>query len=107
MALPPIPDGYDSWNDYIETEAPALAVAQGITLQEAKASLKLLYVSRPIRSAEGQPYYRQYNVFTTWDERALLPDAGRPWRLEAPGGLVLTTSDGKTLITQDGRAIIT
>lgn len=33
MALPPVPDGYDNWNDYIETEAPALALAQGLTLQ--------------------------------------------------------------------------
>ena len=81
MALPPTPAGYDSWNDYIETEAPALAAAQGITLQQAKASLKLLDVSQPIRSAVGQPYYRQYNVFTSWASRALLPNAGRPWKL--------------------------
>ena len=81
MALPPTPDGYDNWNDYIETNAPALASSQGITLQEAKASLKLLYVSEPIRSAVGEPYYREYNVFTTWADRALLPEPGRPWKL--------------------------
>jgi hypothetical protein len=81
MALPPTPIGYDNWNDYITTNAPALATAQGITLQQAKASLKLLYVSEPIRSAVGQPYYRQYNVFTTWADRAVLPAAGRPWKL--------------------------
>lgn len=81
MALPPTPSGYDNWNDYIETNAPALAVAQGLTLQEAKASLKLLDVSEPIRSAVGEPYYRQYNVFTTWADRALSPAPGRPWRL--------------------------
>ncbi len=81
MALPPVPIGYDSWNDYIETEAPALAVAQGLTLQEAKASLKLLYVSEPIRIAVGEPYYREYNVFTTWAGRALLPEPGRPWKI--------------------------
>lgn len=81
MALPPIPVGYDNWNDYIETNAPALALAQGITLQQAKASLKLLDVSKPIRGTVGQPYYRQYNKFTTWATRALLPAAGRPWKL--------------------------
>jgi hypothetical protein len=81
MALPPTPSGYDNWNDYIETNAPALAVAQSLTLQQAKASLKLLDVSEPIRSAVGQPYYRQYNVFTTWADRALLPAPGRPWKL--------------------------
>jgi hypothetical protein len=80
MALPPTPVGYDNWNDYITTNAPALVAAQGITLQQAKASLKLLYVSEPIRSAVGQPYYRQYNVFTTWADRAVLPAAGRPWK---------------------------
>lgn len=81
MALPPTPLGYDNWNEYIETNAPALAVAQNITVQQAKASIKLLEVSKPIRSALGQPYYRQYNVFTTWADRALLPDSGRPWKL--------------------------
>lgn len=81
MALPPTPLGYDNWNDYIETNAPALAAAQSLTLQQAKASLKLLDVSEPIRSAVGEPYYRQYNVFTTWADRALLPAPGRPWRL--------------------------
>ena len=81
MALPPTPGGYDNWNDYIETNAPALAAAQSLTLQQAKASLKLLDVSEPIRSAVGQPYYRQYNVFTTWANRALLPAPGRPWKL--------------------------
>ena len=81
MALPPTPPGYDNWNDYIETNAPALAISQGLTLQEAKASLKLLDVSEPIRSAVGEPYYRIYNVFTTWAARAPSPDPGRPWRL--------------------------
>jgi|694.fasta_scaffold47230_4 hypothetical protein len=81
MALPPTPSGYDNWNDYIETNAPALAIAEGLTLQEAKGSLKLLYVSEPIRSAVGEPYYRIYNVFTTWADRALSPAPGRPWRL--------------------------
>lgn len=81
MALPPTPEGYDNWNDYIETEAPALAASEDITLQEAKASLKLLYVSEPIRSDVGEPYYREYNVFTTWADRALLPELGRPWKL--------------------------
>ena len=81
MALPPTPVGYDNWNDYIQTNAPALAAAQGITIQEARASIKLLEVSEPIRGAVGQPYYRIYNVFTTWADRALLPAPGRPWKL--------------------------
>jgi len=81
MALPAVPAGYNSWNDYIETNAPALAASQGITLQQAKASLKLLNVAKPIRSSVGQPYYRQYNAFTTWANRAVLPAAGRPWKL--------------------------
>jgi hypothetical protein len=79
MALPPVPAPYLSWNDYIETNAPALAVAQSLTLQQAKASLKLLLVSKPIRSAVGQPYYRQLNGFTTWAARTVLPTIGRPW----------------------------
>jgi hypothetical protein len=81
MALPAVPVGYTSWNAYIEAEAPALALAEGITLQQAKASIKLLEVAKPIRSAVGEPYFRQYNVFTTWADRAVLPAAGRPWIL--------------------------
>lgn len=81
MALPPVPLSYDSWNQYIESNAPSIASSQGITLQQAKASLKLLYVSEPIRGTIGQPYYRQYNIFTTWAARSLLPSIGRPWRL--------------------------
>lgn len=81
MALPPTPSGYTNWNEYIQLNAPALALAEGLTIQQARASLKLLYVSEPIRSAIGQPYYRQYNVFTNWASRALLPLPGRPWRL--------------------------
>lgn len=80
MALPPVPSGYDSWNQYITDNAPALMDSQGLTFQQAKASLKLLNVSEPIRSAVGQPYYREYNVFTTWADRSLLPALGRPWR---------------------------
>jgi len=80
MALPPTPVGYDNWNDYIETEAPALALAQGITLQQAKSSIKLSLVSAPIRSQVGQPFYRALNVFTTWANRSVLPVAGRPWK---------------------------
>ena len=79
--LPPVPSPYLSWNEYIEVNAPAVASAQGITLQQAKASIKLLDVAEPIRSAVGQPYYRQYNLFTTWAARALLPNPGRPWKL--------------------------
>jgi len=79
MALPPVPAGYDNWNDYIETNAPAL-VSASLTLQEAKAQLKLSLVSAPIRAAVGQPYYRQLNIFTTWAARSVLPTVGRPWR---------------------------
>ena len=80
MALPPVPSGYDSWNQYITVNAPALMTSQGLTFQQAKASIKLLNVAEPIRSAVGEPYYREYNVFTTWADRAILPAQGRPWR---------------------------
>jgi hypothetical protein len=81
MALPLVPPGYSNWNQYITENAPALMTSQGLTFQQAKASIKLLMVSEPIRSAVGEPYYREYNVFTTWADRAVLPALGRPWRL--------------------------
>jgi hypothetical protein len=104
MALPPVPVGYDSWNDYIETEAPALALAQGLTLQEAKASIKLLLVSEPIRSDFGQPYYRVYNVFTTWAERALLPEIGRPWRFSTD--IAIRDRQGEFILNRDDDQIL-
>ena len=90
MSLPPTPPGFTNWNDYIETNAPALAAAQGLTLQQAKASLKLGDVAKPVRVAVGTPSYRVYNVFTTWAARSVIPQPttnpdiptalGRPWR---------------------------
>jgi len=105
MALPPVPMGYNSWNEYIETEAPALAVAQGLTLQQAKASIKLLEVAEPIRSAVGEPYYRDYNLFTTWAARALLPALGRPWRSDTEINTI-ELEDGGELLLEDGFYIL-
>ena len=80
MALPPVPVGYPSWNAYIEEQGAIVAAAQGLTLQQGKASVKLLSVAEPVRQAEGTPSYREYNVFTTWDDRTVAPTTGRPWK---------------------------
>jgi hypothetical protein len=80
VSSPPVPTGYDSWNQYIEDNAPALAAAQSLSLQEAKASIKLLDVSTPGRTDTGSPDYMIYNVFTTWAARTVSPEIGRPWR---------------------------
>lgn len=91
MALPPVPSGYDSWNEYIEEQGAIIAAAQGLTFQEGKASVKLLEVAEPVRSDVGTPSYRTYNVFTDWASREVIPQPnpdpdtpvapGRPWRL--------------------------
>lgn len=119
MALPPIPPGYQSWNQYIEEQGAIIAAAQGLTFQQGKASAKLLYVSEPVRSAVGTPSYRQYNVFTTWSARQVIPQPnldpdvpvalGRPWRSGTPpiGGLDLTTLSGDSIVTISGDNIVT
>ena len=109
MALPPTPVGYVSWNSYIELNAPALAAEQGLTLQEAKASLKLLYVAEPVRQAVGTPSYRIYNVFTTWADRTVSPVIGRPWVESEPpiGGLFIVTESEDFLVTDSGDNLIT
>lgn len=84
MSIPAIPIGYFSWNEFIESNAPALAASEGITLQESKASLKLLYVAEPVRQSIDTPSYRIYNQFTTWADRTVAPMSGRPWRQEIP-----------------------
>lgn len=81
MALPPTPSGYQNWNEYITVNAPALMTSQGLTFQEAKASIKLLDVAMPVRQDIGTPSYRIYNVFTTWADRTVAPTEGRPWKL--------------------------
>ena len=91
MALPPVPTGYDSSNQYVEEQGAIIAAAQGLTFQEGKASAKLLEVAEPVRSDVGTPSYRAYNVFTTWAAREEIPQPnpnpetpvalGRPWRL--------------------------
>lgn len=80
MALPPVPEGYDSWNAYIEEQGAIIAAEQGLTFQEGKASVKLLDVAEPVRQSVGTPSYREYNVFTTWADRTVAPTTGRPWR---------------------------
>ena len=79
MALPPTPPGYLNWNDFINQEGQQIALSQGLTYQEGKASAKLLYVSMPSRQDFGTPSYRIYNVFTTWADRTVAPLLGRPW----------------------------
>lgn len=81
MALPPTPPGYDSWNQYIAVQGAIVATAQGLTLQEGKASVKLLDVATPGRTDPGSPDYMPYNLFTTWAARTVAPTTGRPWRL--------------------------
>jgi hypothetical protein len=88
--LPPIPPSHDSWNQYIEEQGAIIAAAQGLTFQEGKASAKLLYVAMPVRQDVGTPSYREFNVFTDWSSREVIPDPtdnpdvptamGRPWR---------------------------
>ena len=108
MALPSVPYPYVSWNSYIELNAPALAAEQGLTLQEAKASLKLLYVSRPVRQAIDTPSYRIYNVFSTWSDRTVSPVSGRPWLQTGPtDGLSIVTESGDLLVTESGDNLIT
>lgn len=89
--LPPVPAGYLSWNAYITAQGAIIAAAQGLTLQEGKAAVKLLEVAKPIRQAVGTNPYRQYNAFTTWAARQVIPTPtnnpdlpiapGRPWKL--------------------------
>jgi hypothetical protein len=118
MALPPTPSGYTNWNDYIEANAPAIASAQGLTIQQARASIKLLNVAEPVRTAAGTPSFRVFNVFTTWAARRVIPQPnpnpdvytapGRPWRLgTVPVGSFLTTETGDPLMTENGNNIVT
>lgn len=80
MALPPTPLGYSNWNAYIEEQGAIVATAQGLTLQQGKASVKLLDVTSPGRTDPGSPDYMIYNIFTTWPARTVSPTTGRPWR---------------------------
>ena len=80
MSSPPVPAGYDSWNQYVEEQGAIVATAQSLTLQEGKASVKLLDVASPGRTDPSSPDYMTYNQFTTWSARAVSPEIGRPWR---------------------------
>ena len=116
--MPPTPSGYTNWNAYIETNAPAIASAQGLTIQQARASIKLLNVAEPVRSAAGTPSFRIFDVFTTWAARRVIPQPnpnpdvytapGRPWRLgTTPIETLLVTETGAGLLTESGDNIIT
>ena len=118
MALPPTPDGYDNWNQYIAIQGALIAADQGLTYQQGKASAKLLYVSMPSRQDLGTPSYRDYNLFTTWADRQVIPQPnldpdtdvapGRPWWIGSPVVPdTLTTETGDTLTTENGDTLIT
>lgn len=80
MSLPPTPVGYSNWNAYIEEQGPIVAAAQGLTLQQGKASVKLLSVATPGRIDPTSTDYMIYNVFDTWANITVSPQTGRPWR---------------------------
>jgi hypothetical protein len=112
MALPPTPPGYNNWNQYIEEQGAIIAAAQGLTFQQGKASVKLLDVAEPVRQAVGTPSYRQYNVFTTWAARQVIPQPtinpdvqtapGRPWQhAPIPSGTFITLENNVDLITTE------
>ena len=80
---------------------------QGLTFQQAKASIKLLDVAMPVRQEIGTPSYRIYNTFTTWAARTVAPTQGRPWILTAIPESQITTQDGSALVTQDNLFLVT
>jgi hypothetical protein len=109
MSLPPTPTGYRSWNEYITLNAPALATEQGLTFMEAKCAIKLRDVAMTVRQADGTPSYRIYNQFLTWEQRAVSPTQGRPWRLVEPPeeGTGLVTEEDDPLFTENSEWIVT
>lgn len=108
MSLPPVPVGYDSWNQYIAEQGAIVAAAQGLTLQQGKASVKLLSVATPGRIDPESPDFMPYNIFTTWAQRTVAPEIGRPWRDGTPqSGAILVTDAGDFLVTDSGLQIIT
>ena len=109
MALPPVPSGYDSWNQYIEIQGAVIAAAQGLTVQQGRESVKCGEVAQPVRQALGTPSYRVYNVWINYATSTHAPTEGRPWLLAppVPSGASLTTQSGDALITQGGDVIVT
>jgi hypothetical protein len=110
MSLPPVPAGYDSWNQFIEEQGAIIAFQQGLTFQQGKASAKLLYAAMPLRQDPSSPDFMIYNVFTTWADRTVAPTIGRPWRLgnpPDPGSIIITENGDALVTTQTGDFIVT
>jgi hypothetical protein len=108
MSLPPTPVGFSNWNEYISVQGAIVAAAQGLTLQQGKASVKLLDVASPGRTDPLSPDYMPYNIFTTWAARTVSPAEGRPWilGLSPVAGDWITTETGDILTTQSGDQLI-
>lgn len=108
MALPPVPTGYDSWNQYIEEQGAIIAAAQGLTFQQGKESVKCGDVAQPVRQAVGTPSYRIYNVWINYETSTHAPTEGRPWLTpDIPSGSEITTQSSDWITTQAGDGIVT
>lgn len=109
MALPPTPPGYNNWNQYISVNAPAIAAAQGITLQQAKESIKCGNVAMPVRQAVGTPSFRIYNVWIDYASSTHAPTEGRPWLIGTPipAGTGIVTQTQVAIVSQLGQWLVT
>ena len=104
MARVPVPNGYASWNEYIEAQADA-SIDQSIEARRlVKRNIKLGLIAQVDRQTAGNAY-RDYNVYSS--PGTVSPATGHPWTLTAPAGQQITLTDGSTLVTTTGDTLVT
>jgi len=102
MARVDVPDGYNSWNEYIEAQADASVDQSRTARMLVKRDIKLGEIASVQRTAshnQDSPSYRIYQNYTSPGTANTV--IGHPWT-----ATYLTTESGNGLITEDGDSFV-
>lgn len=70
------PNGYSSWNDYIDAQVAALVNPTPEQIKLLKRDIKLGMIAQPERSDPNTNSYREYNTYSS--PGTVSPTVGHP-----------------------------
>jgi len=97
MARIACPNGYTSWNNYIESQVSGISDINVRRL--AKRDIKLSMIAQVERQTVGNSY-RDYNIYETPGTNS--PNDGHPWELS----IMLTDESGNIITDENGNILV-